>query len=136
MTNSTKFLISLSGLSLLTVFLHLWLWLMIKRPEKWGRWVEAENNFWVRKGIVSASLTERVKRIETGRPIKLLVGVGALLGTAQLLYVPGRTDGLQYRKPVRQAQRGVPAPANGSSSASRHRAFLFGAKLRRTLYLH
>lgn len=65
----------------------LWLWFMVRRPERWISIVERENAFWVSRGIVSASVAERLKNFERGRGQKILVGAGAVLGTAALVIV-------------------------------------------------
>ena len=72
--------------ALLTVFELIWLWFIIKRPEKWAAWVDKENDFWVRKGIFSVPFAKWMKRIEKGMPQKLLVGTGALLGICVLIF--------------------------------------------------
>jgi hypothetical protein len=86
MKDSTQFYICIGVLVLLTVFGYVWLWFIVKRPEKWALLVEKENDFWVRKGIVSASFAERQKRRETGWPQKMLVGIIAFGGTAALIF--------------------------------------------------
>jgi hypothetical protein len=75
----------LAILVVLTVFEICWLWFMIAKPERWSRFVDRENDFWVKRGIVSASLSERFKKFEKGLGQKILVGTGALLGMAALV---------------------------------------------------
>lgn len=75
---------SLISLTTLTVGSWLWLWFMVRRPERWSSIVERENAFWVSRGIVSAAVAERLKDFERGRGQKILVGAGAVLGTAAL----------------------------------------------------
>jgi hypothetical protein len=70
----------------LTAGCWLWLWFMVRRPERWNSIVEKENAFWVSRGVVSASLAERIKSFERGRGQKILVGTGAVLGTAALVF--------------------------------------------------
>jgi hypothetical protein len=86
MKDSTLMFILLGVLVLLTVFGYIWLWFIIRRPEKWAVWVDRENDFWVHRGIVSVSFAERMKRIEKGLPQKILVGTVAVLGTGGLIY--------------------------------------------------
>jgi hypothetical protein len=86
MKGSTQFYIWLGVLVLITAFEYIWLWFIITRPEKWAVWVDRENDFWVRKGIISAPFAERMKRREKGLPQKLLVGTGAFLGTGCLVF--------------------------------------------------
>ena len=71
----------------LTVFGWLWLWFMMAKPEPWSRFVNRENDFWVSRGIISASLSERIRRFEKGRGQKILVGSGAAFGTVLLLFI-------------------------------------------------
>ena len=77
---------SLIILIALTAGCWLWLWFMVQRPERWSSIVEKENAFWVSRGIVSASLAERIKRFERGRGQKILIGTGAVLGTGVLVF--------------------------------------------------
>ena len=79
--------IMITILALLTMGSWLWLWFIVKRPDKWGAMVDRENAFWVRRRIVSASFAETAKRFEKGRGQKLLVGAAAVLGTLGLLAI-------------------------------------------------
>jgi len=74
-------------LGLLTLGCWLWLWFMVKRPDRWGMLVERENSFWVRIGIVSASLSEKIKGLEKGRGMQVLVGATAVFGSAGILFL-------------------------------------------------
>ena len=72
-------LLALTALLLvLTAFLYLWLWFVTRRPGKWAAWVDRENDYWVRKGLISDTFAEAMKRIEKGRPLKVVLGAGAL----------------------------------------------------------
>jgi len=71
----------LTILLLLTVGCWLWLWFMIKRPDKWAALVHKENTFWVSRGIAPGSLTEWIKRFEKGRALRVLVATTAVLCT-------------------------------------------------------
>ena len=71
----------------LTIFCWLWLWYMIAKPEQWSRFVDKENDFWLKRGIVSASFSARSRRFEKGLGQKILVGIGAVLGTVGLLVI-------------------------------------------------
>ena len=86
MKDSTSFFIWSGVLILLTALCYLWLWFMLKRPEKWALWVDKENDFWVRKGLVSAAFAEQCKRREKGLPQKLAVGAVAFLGSSGLIF--------------------------------------------------
>ena len=85
MKDTTGFFIWSGVLVLVTALGYFWLWFMLKRPEKWSALVDLENDFWVRKGLVSAAFAERCKRREKGLPQKLIVGAIAFLGTGGLI---------------------------------------------------
>lgn len=70
-----------------TALCWLWLWFMIARPQQWSRLVDKENDFFLRLGLVSASLSERARRFEKGLGAKMLVGFAAIIGTVALLVV-------------------------------------------------
>jgi hypothetical protein len=72
-------------LSAITIFSFVWLWFMLKRPEQWNWFVDRENAFWVRTGVVPAGVARRCQRFEKGWPQKLLVGATALLGALGLV---------------------------------------------------
>jgi hypothetical protein len=59
-------------------------WLMVRRPERWARWVDRENDFWRDRGLVSASVAERMKRLEKGTGLKLLAAATAIIGAIGL----------------------------------------------------
>jgi len=84
--NVLKTIYILLGLVLVsTVFFYLWLWFVTRRPGKWAAWVDRENDYWVRKGLISDTVAEAMKRIEKGRPLKVVIGAAALLGTGGLI---------------------------------------------------
>jgi len=74
----------LGALAILTAFLAVWFWFICRRPDRWASWVDRENDFWVRKGIISASFSQEFRRLEKGIVLKLLVGGGALIGTLEV----------------------------------------------------
>ncbi len=63
------------------------LWFMIARPKLWARLVDKENDFWVNKGIISATFSERCRSLEKGLCLKILIGSGAVLGTFGFLLI-------------------------------------------------
>jgi hypothetical protein len=71
----------------LGIFSWLWLWFMIARPKQWSSFVDKENDFWLKRGIVSASFSERSRRFEKGLGQKILVGSTAILSTVGLLVI-------------------------------------------------
>ena len=70
----------LALLGVLTLLTLVVLWLMVARPATWQRLVDKENDFWVSKGLVSASAWFR--RFEKGAGQKVLVALAGLLGAA------------------------------------------------------
>ena len=82
----TIFLIFFGVCFLLTVLEYYWLWLMIRQPKKWATWVDRENDFWVRKGILSVAFAERIKSCEKGL-LKILLGAGVFFNTCGLIYI-------------------------------------------------
>lgn len=71
----------------LTVGCWFLLWFMLRRAERWSAIVDKENVFWVSRGLVSASLAERIKRFEKGRGQQILTGTSAVLGTGFLVFL-------------------------------------------------
>ena len=69
--------VALAGLTLVAG--SAW-WLMAQRPARWGAWVDGENDFWRARGVVSASLAERMKRGEKGRGLRWVAAGTTLLG--------------------------------------------------------
>jgi hypothetical protein len=55
-------------------------WCMTRRPERWARWVDRENDFWRDRGLISTGLAERMKRWEKGRALKLIVAFTMCIG--------------------------------------------------------
>ena len=76
---NTQTTVCLGILASCAVIMGSWLWFMIARPEQWGRLVDRENSFWVRKGLASERLARWFARFEKGRGQKILVGIGAVL---------------------------------------------------------
>ena len=76
-------------------------WLMTRRPQRWTLWVERENNFWRDKGVISSAFSEKLKSWETGRPLRILVGLTAMIGLIGILLtlvVLGKAMSLEHRK--------------------------------------
>jgi len=87
MKDSTIIFVLTGVLIVLTVFTYIWLWFLIQRPQKWASFVDRENDFLVRKGFISATFADRMKRHEKGLTQKLIVGGDAFLGTGLLIYI-------------------------------------------------
>ena len=77
--------LAFAALAALTAFCWFWLWLMVKKPERWAVMVEKENAFWSARGVVSIARSEKIQRLERGRFQKIVVGTAAALGTTLLL---------------------------------------------------
>ena len=60
---------------ILTLILGAWLVLMVVFPRKWAALLDMEYDFLVRRGLLSRSLSDRVRRIERGGAIPLAVGL-------------------------------------------------------------
>jgi|ERR1035437_7091600 hypothetical protein len=84
MKDITLFFLCFGMITLVTLLAYAWLWFLVKRPDQWARWVEKENQFWIRTGIVSVAIGERNLRCQKGLPMKAIVGTAALLATGAL----------------------------------------------------
>jgi hypothetical protein len=54
-----------------------WLWFISARPKPWARFTEAENSFWIRRGL-PVTWAGACKKAERGPVMKLVVAVLAL----------------------------------------------------------
>lgn len=70
---------------ILTVLSCLGLGFIIFCPKRWAALVDKENNYWVGKGVVSASRAELVKKLEKGMVMKVMVGLVVILTTCLLI---------------------------------------------------
>lgn len=70
-----------------TTLCVIWLLFMVLKPDIWGRIVDKESDFWVRKGLFSASFAEKFKRLEKGIVMKLLVGCLVFIGVYGLAFL-------------------------------------------------
>ena len=52
---------------------------IIARPAVWGRIVDRENGYWVRRGWLSGAFVEKIKKLETGITMKILLGANLLI---------------------------------------------------------
>ncbi len=80
----------------LTVLSCLWLGFLVFFPKRWAALVDKENNYWVEKGMISASRAEQVKRLEKGFAVKMMV-VFLILLTGSLLLISVRTQNRIYQ---------------------------------------
>lgn len=72
---------------LLTVVMFFLLLFIVTRPDRWSRIVDKENDFWVRKRIVPASLADSCRRFEKGLGLKILICCGILLGAGSIAFI-------------------------------------------------
>jgi hypothetical protein len=80
-----NFLVPVLFLAGLTLFGAAAWWLMTRRPMRWARWVDRENDFWRDRGWISPALAERMQRWEKGTAIKLLAAGTAIIGAIGLV---------------------------------------------------
>jgi hypothetical protein len=84
MKHATELTILSEILAVLTALLICWFWFILAKPNLWSRLVDKENDFWVKRGIISASFSDKFRRFEKGLGLKILIAAGALLGIAGL----------------------------------------------------
>jgi hypothetical protein len=90
----------LAAAAVTTIAGILW-WLMACRPSQWAAYVDHENNFWREKGLISATLAERLKRWEKGAVLKWLAAlttIVATIGLAITLTVLIRVELLEHHR--------------------------------------
>ena len=58
----------------ITAAVGVWFGLIVVFPRKWAALVDREYDFLVRRGLMPKTLSNRVKRMETGGGIRLAVG--------------------------------------------------------------
>ncbi len=80
----TIIIIGMALLAALAALCAFWLWFMIQRPVQWAAFSDRIDDFWVRKGIMSKTFSEKCKRFEQRFGRKLLIGLVAtmLVGSA------------------------------------------------------
>lgn len=74
----------ISACSIITILSCLWLLFMIFLPRQWSSLVDRENEFWVRKKLISPAHGEKVKRLEKGMAAKVMAATLAILSTLML----------------------------------------------------
>ena len=82
----TELLICMGVLAALAFLSGAWLWFLVRRPGQWTAFVEKENAFWVRKGILSRAFVEKWKWIDTAVWVKLLVGAAFVINASAFVY--------------------------------------------------
>jgi hypothetical protein len=89
-----------------------WLAFVIIRPSAWSSLVDRENDFWVRRGWVSSAFAEKIKSLEKGIILKLLLGAMALISVVVvcvLLHAQQQRRFKAMLPPVAPAPRRQPA---------------------------
>lgn len=88
--------LSMSPLAL-TIFLLVfiafwvcWLLLVLVFPRAWEKFVDWENDFFLRRGLIPSSLGLTLKRLEKGFVLKLVLAATILLACMALAIVVGR----------------------------------------------
>jgi hypothetical protein len=64
-----------------------WLRFMLVMPRRWSTIIEWENSLWIRAGLLPESWAARLKAMETGTTLKVIVVLGIALSTAVLFKV-------------------------------------------------
>jgi hypothetical protein len=62
-----------------------WLWVMLVMPRLWSAYVEWENALWVRTGLLPEKWATKLKAIEKGATLKVIVVLG-IAGSLAILF--------------------------------------------------
>ena len=68
-----------------TVTWSMWLWVMLMMPRMWSAYVEWENALWVRTGLLPAKWATKLKAMEKGTTLKIIVVLG-IAGSTVILF--------------------------------------------------
>ncbi len=88
------FLVSILAGVLILAGNTVWFWYVTSRPKPWARFTEAENAFWVKRGL-PVQWAGACKRFEQGLGLRILVATGAIGGA--ILFVSALTLLLMHR---------------------------------------
>jgi hypothetical protein len=55
-------------------------------PKVWSSWIEKENNYWVARGRFSNQFAEKIRKLETGVAIKILLAANVIF-SAVIIYL-------------------------------------------------
>lgn len=83
MQNSIELLGPVALLAFFTTGGYALLWLMLKRPAQWEKWLTSYSDFFVRCGLGTTMLSEQDSQV-CNKIIALLVALICLLGTVAL----------------------------------------------------
>lgn len=76
--------------------------IIVARPRVWTSWIDKENDYWVKHGRFSRQTAEKMKKLESGPPAKLLLGAIFLFSIFILC--------LLLRAPPNRPFRAMPPP--------------------------
>ena len=68
------------------VVCSVWLWVMLVMPKRWATFIEWENAMWVRTGLLPEKWATKLKAMETGITLKLIVAL-TIAGSVAILFV-------------------------------------------------
>lgn len=71
---------------IVTVVASVWLWVMVVMPRQWSAYVEWENALWVRTGLLPEKWATKLKALENGKTLKVIVGL-TVAGSMAILFV-------------------------------------------------
>ena len=60
------------------------LWVMLVMPRRWSTFIEWENSLWIRAGLLPESWAFKLKAMETGTTLKVIVVLGIALSMTVL----------------------------------------------------
>lgn len=95
-----------------TVCLALLAFILV-RPKAWASWIDKENNYWVARGRFSSDFAEKIKKVEKGAGMKILLAGNVLLSVVVIVVVLHFTAPRPFRAmsppPVPKTPRRQPA---------------------------
>jgi hypothetical protein len=63
----------------MSVSWSVWLWFMLVMPRRWSTFIEWENSLWIRAGLLPETWAIKLKAMETGATLKVIVVLGIAL---------------------------------------------------------
>jgi hypothetical protein len=110
-------MVPIALLTVLTAFCVAALGFVLLKPEAWSSLVDKENDFWVAKGWLSKASAEKIKRVEKGLLLKVVLGAAAGISLAVIVLALNFASHhpLRAMPPPPPSQR--PAPQRPPASA-------------------
>jgi hypothetical protein len=62
-----------------------WLWVILVMPKRWAVFIEWENAMWVRTGLFPEKWATKLKALETGITLKVVMGL-TIAGCMAILF--------------------------------------------------